>query len=143
MKRIVSSLAAFFLAFGLFAAAMAPAASAAACTTQYTVRPGDNLFRIGLAFGVPWPQIATANNLSNPGLIFPGQVLCIPSDTGTPAPTATGPTPTASATATGPTPTASATITVTVAPTVTATGQPAPTAVPTVIDARYICHPHV
>src|SRR5713101_5038247 len=74
MKRILSCL----LALGLFGAIMAPAASAATCSAQYTVLPGDNLFRIGLAFGVSWPQIAAANNLTNPGLIFPGQVLCIP-----------------------------------------------------------------
>jgi LysM repeat protein len=119
MKRTIVSI---ILTLGLFGALLAPAASAAACSAQYTVLPGDNLFRIGLAFGVPWPNIAAANNLSNPSLIFPGQVLCIPSASGTPAPTATGPTPTPSATATA---------TATAAP--AATGQPAPTAVPTVV----------
>ena len=109
MKRILS----IVLALGLFGAVIAPAASAAACSAQYTVLPGDNLFRIGLSFGVPWPQIATANNLSNPSLIFPGQVLCIPAGPGTP--TAAGPTPAPSAT-----------------PTATATGQPTATSVPTV-----------
>ncbi len=106
MKSILS----LVLAFGLFSGVFAPAASAATCSNPYTVKPGDNLFRIGLAAGVPWSQIATANNLSNPSLIFPGQVLCIPSGSGTPAPTPTGSTPT---------------------PAATATGQPAPTAVPT------------
>jgi len=118
MKRILS----IALAFGLLGAWLVPAASAATCSAQYTVKPGDNLFRIGLSVGVPWPQIATANNLSNPSLIFPGQVLCIPG-TGTPAPTATGPTPTAAAATDTPTATSAA----------TATSQPAPTAVPTVI----------
>jgi LysM repeat protein len=110
---------------GLLGVSLAPAASAAACATPYTVLPGDNLFRIGLAFGVPWSTIAAANNLTNASLIFPGQVLCIPSASGTPAPTATGPTPTPSATV-------APTATATVAP--AATGQPAPTAVPTVVS---------
>src|SRR5258706_11661479 len=96
MKRTTLSIV---LMLGLLGAILAPAASAAACSTPYTVLPGDNLFRIGLAFGVPWTSIAAANSLSNPSLIFPGQVLCIPSASGTPAPTATGPTPTPSATA--------------------------------------------
>jgi LysM domain len=132
MKRILSLL----LALGLLGAVMAPAASAATCSAQYTVLPGDNLFRIGVAFGVPWPQIAAANNLTNPGLIFPGQVLCIPGVAGTPAATATGPTPTPTdtptpsdtptATATGPTPTPTDTSTPTDTPTATATG-PTPT----------------
>src|SRR5712691_4527473 len=119
MKRILS----IVLALGLFGAVIAPAASAAACSAQYTVLPGDNLFRIGLAFGVPWPNIAAANSLTNPSLIFPGQVLCIPSASGTPAPTLAGPTST-------PSPTAAASAT----PAPTATGQPAPTAVPTVVS---------
>jgi LysM repeat protein len=122
MKRIMLSIV---LVLGLLGALMAPAASAAACSAQYTVLPGDNLFRIGLAFGVPWSSIAAANSLSNPGLIFPGQVLCIPSASGTPAPTATGTTAT-------PSPTPAATATATTAP--AATGQPAPTAVPTVVS---------
>ncbi len=50
----------------------------ATCTTTYTVKGGDNLYRIGLSYGVNWTEIATANSLANPGLIFPGQKLCIP-----------------------------------------------------------------
>src|SRR5262249_30537809 len=92
MKRAILSTA---LALSLIGAILAPVASAATCSAQYTVLPGDNLFRIGLKFGVSWPDIAVANNLPNASLIFPGQVLCIPSAAGgTPAPTATGPTPT-------------------------------------------------
>lgn len=46
--------------------------------TTYTVRPGDILSRIGAALGVPWLDIATANNIKTPYQIFPGQVLKIP-----------------------------------------------------------------
>ncbi len=68
-------------------AAWATGASAAGCTPSYTVQAGDNLYRIGLKYGVAWPEIAAANNLANPRLIFPGQVLCIPPANATPAPT--------------------------------------------------------
>jgi LysM repeat protein len=116
MKRLLS----LVLALSFLAVAAAPA-SAQTCVAQYTVKRGDNLFRIGLAHGVPWPAIAAANKLANPNLIFPGQVLCIPAlTTSTPGPSPTvGPsatptrTPTAGPTATpkptntpGPTPTA-------------------------------------
>lgn len=44
----------------------------------YGVQVGDNLFRIGLRFGVPYQQIAAANGILNPNLIYPGQQLTIP-----------------------------------------------------------------
>jgi hypothetical protein len=46
------------------------------CVTQYTVKAGDNLYRIGLAHNVPFTQIAAANNLANPNLIFVGNEAC-------------------------------------------------------------------
>jgi LysM repeat protein len=46
--------------------------------TTHTVRPGDNLFRIGIAYGVGWVQIAEANGIVNPSQIYVGQVLKIP-----------------------------------------------------------------
>ena len=45
---------------------------------QYTVQPGDNLFRIALRYGRSMQAIAAANNIPNTGLIFVGQVLVIP-----------------------------------------------------------------
>jgi len=50
---------------------------------QYTVRPGDTLNEIAQRFygnGDLWPRIfeANRNQISNPDLIFPGQVLRIP-----------------------------------------------------------------
>lgn len=44
----------------------------------YTVRPGDNLFRIALRFGTTIQAIAQANGIVNPRLIYVGQVLWIP-----------------------------------------------------------------
>lgn len=54
--------------------------------TTYVVLPGDNLFRIGLKFGISWVQIAEANGLVNPNLIAAGDELKIPVDTPGPAP---------------------------------------------------------
>ncbi len=48
------------------------------CQARHTVQPGENLFRIGLQYNLTWIPIAEANNLSNPNLIYAGQVLCIP-----------------------------------------------------------------
>ncbi|NJL55961.1 LysM peptidoglycan-binding domain-containing protein [bacterium] len=44
----------------------------------YVVRPGDNLYRISLRFGVSMLQIAQANGIFNVNRIFAGQVLVIP-----------------------------------------------------------------
>lgn len=46
--------------------------------TYYVVQPGDNLFRIGLRFGMSWTYIAEANGIVNPHYIVTGQVLKIP-----------------------------------------------------------------
>ena len=78
----------------MLAAVAALPVAAQACTSNYTVKVGDNLYRIGLAHNVPWTRIAEANQLTNANLIFVGQVLCIPAPA-TPGPTATpGPSPT-------------------------------------------------
>jgi LysM repeat protein len=125
MMKLLVSVA---LAVSLLALVLAPV-SAQACANPYTVKPGDNLYRIGVAFGIPWPNIAAFNNLANPNLIFAGQVLCIP-----PAGTVITPGPgTPSATATRPV-TATVVPTATVAPTatrpVTATAVPTQAATP-------------
>jgi len=46
----------------------------------YTVKSGDSLSKIGVRIGVPWKKIYEPNNdqISNPNLIYPGQVLKIP-----------------------------------------------------------------
>jgi LysM repeat protein len=48
------------------------------CRAYHTVRPGENLYRISLAYGVPMSAIAAANGIVNYNLIFAGQTLCIP-----------------------------------------------------------------
>lgn len=45
----------------------------------YTVQPGDTLFFIAQRFGVSLQALIAANpQITNPSLIFPGQVICIP-----------------------------------------------------------------
>ena len=61
--------------------------------TTYTVQSGDTLGIIAARFGVSIAAIMQANGLTNPDLIFVGQVLRIPTGTSggtTPVPTTTG-----------------------------------------------------
>ncbi len=48
------------------------------CRYYHVVRPGENLYRISLAYGVPMSAIAAANGIANYNLIYAGQTLCIP-----------------------------------------------------------------
>jgi len=48
------------------------------CRYYHKVLPGENLYRISLAYGVPMSTIAAANGIVNYNLIFAGQTLCIP-----------------------------------------------------------------
>ena len=56
------------------------------CVAWHTVRRGENLTRISRMYGVSVWQIAQANRIHNPSLIFVGQVLCIPSTYHPPGP---------------------------------------------------------
>lgn len=55
-----------------------PPPPAGQCRYYHTVRPGENLYRISLAYGVPMATIASANGIVNYNLIYAGQTLCIP-----------------------------------------------------------------
>ncbi len=44
----------------------------------HVVRPGENLYRIGKAYGIPYQTIARVNGISDPARIYPGQRLRIP-----------------------------------------------------------------
>ncbi|MBI1801122.1 MAG: LysM peptidoglycan-binding domain-containing protein [Chloroflexi bacterium] len=46
--------------------------------TTYVVKAGDNLYRIGLKFNIPWQSIARANNITDPSSLRAGQTLIIP-----------------------------------------------------------------
>ncbi len=65
--------------------------------TTHTVQAGENLTRIALKYGTTVQAIVQANNITNPNLVFVGQVLIIPgagiSPTLQPAGTIIAPTP--------------------------------------------------
>jgi LysM repeat protein len=54
--------------------------SSVAAQTTYTVQPGDSIARIAAQFGVPYWDLAAANDLEEPYVIQPGQVLLIPGE---------------------------------------------------------------
>src|SRR5262249_4659330 len=55
----------------------------------HTVASRENLYRISLKYNASLTDVAAANNVSNPNLIFAGQVLKIPGTTGGNPPPAT------------------------------------------------------
>ena len=59
-----------------------PIVAAFTTYTTYTVRPGDTLNRIATQFGVSGETIIRTSGVADPNLLFPGQVLTIPKDTG-------------------------------------------------------------
>lgn len=61
------------------------------CAAWHTVQVGENLFRIGLRYGVPFTVIASANGIGNPHRIFAGQRICIPGYSGVTSPASVAP----------------------------------------------------
>ena len=55
-----------------------PAPAPVAAAVKYVVKPGDWLSKIGITYKVDWKVLAEHNNIKNPNLIFPGQVILIP-----------------------------------------------------------------
>jgi LysM repeat protein len=55
------------------------------CTRYHTVWWGENLYRIGLRYGVNWQTLMSWNNLYST-IIYPGQVLCVATTTPPPPP---------------------------------------------------------
>lgn len=72
--RLLSAVLALALAF-------MPVLTAHAESVTHVVQPGENLFRIGLRYGVSWLDIMAANGLTST-YIFPGEVLVIPAGSG-------------------------------------------------------------
>ncbi len=66
-------------------------------STTYVVQRGDTLASIGRRFGMPWQNIAAANNIRPPYTIYPGQRLLIPCGSPTPEPRITITSPAANA----------------------------------------------
>ena len=51
---------------------------------NYVVKPGDTLYKIAKQFGISWVEIAEANGLVNPNVIYAGQMIKIPVDAPSP-----------------------------------------------------------
>jgi hypothetical protein len=49
--------------------------------SAYVVQAGETLWSIATQHGTTWPQVAELNGLANPDVIFPGQLLHIPTIT--------------------------------------------------------------
>lgn len=65
----------------------APTPPATPATTTYTVQPGDSLSAIATKHGVTLAAVIAANDLADPGMIYPGQKISVPGGKATtPAP---------------------------------------------------------
>jgi LysM repeat protein len=53
-------------------------ATDASCKTTYTVKSGDYLIKIANAYDVDWRDLADANDLKSPYVVYSGLKLCIP-----------------------------------------------------------------
>ncbi len=62
---------------------LAITATALAQERTHIVQPGETLFGIARRYGLTVEQLAAANGITNPARIYAGQVLVIPSSTGT------------------------------------------------------------
>ncbi|MFQ3536362.1 MAG: LysM peptidoglycan-binding domain-containing protein [Aggregatilineales bacterium] len=76
--RIYSFILALAVALGTLGVSAPRPAQAQGCPIAHVVRPGENLFRIGLAYGYSWTVLQRYNGLPNPNFIRAGQVICIP-----------------------------------------------------------------
>ncbi|EMF0228304.1 LysM peptidoglycan-binding domain-containing protein [Enterococcus hirae] len=59
----------------IYAGQVLKVSGVASATRTYTVQYGDNLSSIGTKLGTTYQSLAQRNGLSNPNLIYPGQVL--------------------------------------------------------------------
>lgn len=78
IRAFVSAVALAASVVGMTFAAPAQTAEASGLCAQYhTVQRGENLFRIGLAYGLTTTQLQAMNGLANPNRIYAGQSLCV------------------------------------------------------------------
>src|SRR5689334_18277169 len=83
MRRLEVAVTALLACMALLGAmVVAPAAAQQGTTsttnTTYIVQPGDNLYRIGLKFGLSVTVLAQANGIVNPDFVYVGEKLIIP-----------------------------------------------------------------
>lgn len=78
VRRILTVVAVAILLLGVTAGALAQ-------TRTHTVQPGETLFSIARRYGLTVEQVAAANGITNPALIYAGQVLVIPGGSAPPS----------------------------------------------------------
>jgi LysM repeat protein len=76
-KAVVFIIAVTILLGGLSLTTPQHATAQTGCAKTHTVQAGQNLFRIGLLYGVNWTILQAWNNLPNANSIYAGQVLCV------------------------------------------------------------------
>jgi LysM repeat protein len=76
MRKGIPLVLGVVMLLSMFAPASQPV-QAASCTQYHRVRAGQTLYSIGLIYGVTWKTLANLNSLTNPRLIFTGQLLCV------------------------------------------------------------------
>src|SRR5258707_12210608 len=134
MRRLTAAITALVMVAALFGGLVQPVAAQNSGTT-YTVQPGDNLYRIGLKFGVSADALAKANGIVNPNIVLVGQKLIIPGvtagQTATSAATTVAPAGTQTGGKTAATPTPGTALEAGVIPTPTGPSAVPPTSVPT------------
>src|SRR5512140_2540180 len=86
--KLHRSILSVLIAAMLFSASISPAAAAPlqSCIAYHVVQPGENLYRIGLQYGITFDVLMQANGILNPNLVYVGQSLCIPGATPPPPP---------------------------------------------------------
>lgn len=53
---------------------------------RYTIVAGDTMFKIAQRYRINVATLVAANlHITNPNLIFPGDIICVPADAGIPA----------------------------------------------------------
>lgn len=82
IKKLFQPVLLIILVFSLTFAGMTPIYAASnnssgTCQTEYVVQWGDTLYKIGLRFGVSWPDLAANNGIGYPYWVYAGQRICI------------------------------------------------------------------
>jgi len=78
LKSLVSVFVLVGALLGMTFAAPTQAAEASGLCSQYhTVQRGENLFRIGLMYGLTVTTLQSMNGLANPNVLWAGQSLCV------------------------------------------------------------------
>lgn len=82
MRRVyglltITAIVAMLLVAAPASAAPAATAGGSGCGQFYTIRWGDNLYRIAIRFGTSVSALMNLNGITNPNRIIAGQTICV------------------------------------------------------------------